>query len=575
MAANQPPYPPPGNGAPFHFDPRQQRDAAKYYREASRAQWKAQRDASKAQRLLFKQQSRALRRSSILGPLLVIGIGVSLLLLRLGNISFSRFADLYGHYWPFLFIGAGIILVLEWAFDQYSHREGLPFTRRGVGGGVVFLLILLGSTGAGIQLFHVNHAITLDGLHVGPDNFGEFFGERHEFEQELDQPFAPGTVLSIDNPHGDVTIVGKSGDDHVHIVVNKQVYSVGAASDSLSDKLSPRITTSGGTLLVTVPSFDNASADLAITVPDFAQTTINAAHGEINVSDLHAPINLTSGHGDVELDRIAGTITAHLNNNGSSFSAHSVQGDIQLKGHADDINVTSISGHVTLEGEFYGDTHMEALGGPVSFHTNRTQFSFERLDGMVDISSDEELTGSQLVGPIQLHTRSRNISLQRVAGPVDLINSNGTVDITNAAPVGNISVENRDGAVTLTLPEKIGLTIAAATRDGGIDDEVTHTNIPSTQSANDQGSVGDGSTHVTVHTNHADITIHRGFVEPPTPPTPPTSPAAPALTPGKSSKAPTSARTTPTTPTTSTRPTTPTSPTTPTRPTTPTNTKST
>ena len=529
MAGYPPSYPPPGQpGSPFPYDARQQRDAARRFRDVTRAQAKAQRDAFKAQRDLYKQQTRALRRTSILGPLLVIGIGVTLLLLRLGNISFSVFANFYQRYWPFLFIVAGLVLACEWAFDQYSHHEGVPFSRRSVGGGVIFLLILLGLIGASFEGFRSHNLFTLDGLHIDSDNLGQFFGERHEFEQELDQPFAPGTVLTIDNPRGDVTVIGKSGDDKVHIVVNKQIYYFGVASDSLPDKLTPHLSLNGGSLSINVPRLENASADLSITVPDTGQTTINAGRGAITVSDLRAPLNLTAGKGDVELDRIGGSITAHLTDNHSSFSAHSVQGDLQLKGHADDLNLTNVAGRVTLEGDFYGDTHMETLAGPVSFHTNRTQFSFARLDGMVDISSDEELTGSQITGPTELHTRSRNISLERVAGPLDISDSNGTVDVTNAAPLSNISIENQDGAVTLTLPEHAGVTIDAETRDGGIEDELTHTSIPSTRNASDHNTTGDGAAHLTIHTTHADITLHQAFVEPPAPPAPPTAPATSA-----------------------------------------------
>ena len=539
MAGYPPPYPP--NGAPFgpgwQQDPRQQRVAAKQMRIETRAQIKAQRDAFRNQRMLYKQQARALRRTSILGPLLVIGIGVVLLLIRLGNIPFAEFAAYYGRWWPFLFIAAGLVLVLEWAFDQYSHHEGMPFSRRGVGGGVVFLLILLAITGAAIQTFHVNHAFILDGLHLDADNLGQFFGERHEFEQELDQPFSAGTSLSIDNPRGDVTVVGKSDDDKVHIVVNKQIYYIGNQSDSIADRLNPRVSLSGGTLFVSIPQLENASADLSITVPDFGQTTINAGHGAVNVSDLRAPLNVTAGHGDVELNHITGAVIARINS-GASFSAHTIAGDVQFKGHADDLNLTNISGRVTLEGEFYGDTHLEALGGPVSFRTSRTEFSFARLDGMVDVSSDEELTGSQLVGPTELHTRSRNISLERVAGQLDIVDSNGTVDVTSSAPLGNLSVINSDGAVTLTVPSGSGATVEASTRDGGIEDELLHTSVASAPNASDDGSTGDGSAHLKIHTTHADITIHQGFVEPPALPALPGSPAAPAPppTPEKASK---------------------------------------
>ena len=525
MAGFPPNYPP--SGTPFGLDPRQQ---ARFVRQQMKSQERAQKMAYRAQRDLYRQQTRAMRRTSLLGPILIVAVGVILLLVRVGKLPFYEFESWYGHWWPLLFVAAGIILALEWSFDQYSSHSGVPFVRRGIGGGVIFLLILLSLVGVGFSNFHDSFDMTAHGLHVDADNFGEIFGERHEYEQELDQAFPAGTVLSVENPHGDVTIVGKSGDDKVHIVANKQVYSWndGDASNR-SDRLSPRVSLFGGTLSVTVPSLDAGSADLSITVPDRGQISVNANHGAVNVSDLQAPVNVTSNHGDIELDRIAGPVTVHLDDNGSSFSAHSIHGDVTLRGHADDLNLTEVTGAVSLEGEFYGDTHLEHLAGNLGFRTGRTQLSLGRLDGMLDISSDEELTGSQIVGPTQLHTRSRNISLERIAGSVDITNSNGTVDLTNAAPLGNVSVVNRDGAVTVTVPEHTGLTLQTETRDGGIEDEITGTSIPSTGIATFSKTIGDGAAHVTLHTTHADITLHQGLVEPPSAPAQPQPPSPPAV----------------------------------------------
>ena len=146
---------------------------------------------------------------------------------------------------------------------------------------------------------------------------------------------------------------------------------------------------------------------------------------------------------------------------------------------------------------------------------------------MMDISSDDELTASQVVGPTELRTRSRNISLERVSGSVAVTNSHGTVDVTNADPLGNVSIDNTDGGVTLTVPEHAGLTLNAQTRDGGIEDDLDHTSIGSQPFASHTATVGDGAAHVTIHTTHADIDVHEGPVEPPAAPVTPVAPVAP------------------------------------------------
>jgi len=527
MASYPPPYPPPG---PFNPDPRAQR---RYIKDMGRAQKAAAREyiRQEARRRAFeRQQYRAFRRSSIVGPLLVLAAGVVFLLIGLGRVPMATFLDWYGRWWPLLLLGAGVILVAEWGFDQYMHHEGEPFVRRGIGGGAILLLIFLAIAGPIIRAVHANSSNNFwgNGFSINPDNFDELFGEKRDSEQQIDQPFAPGTSLAIDNPHGDVTITGKSGDNHIHITDSKQIY---ARSDSEADdkaaRLNPTVELTGSTLSISVPSVAGATSDLSITVPDFGETTVTANHGTVNVSAMRAPVNVTTNHGDIELNSIAGPVNAHTNSSGSSFTAHNITGTVALKGHAQDLSITDVSGGVSMEGEFFGGTHLERLHGPVNFHTTRTQLGFTQLDGALDLSSQSEMTGSQIVGPIHLHTSSRNISLERVAGDVDIADSKGSVEVTSASPLGNVTIENRDGSINLTVPEHAGFGIDAETRDGSVENDLALSSTSTHNLTTLHGRVGDGATQIILHTSHADIEVHKGDIAAPVAPAPPPPPAKP------------------------------------------------
>ena len=139
MANYPPPYPPPGapGGPPYGND-------WKYQRRMLKDQARAQRDMFRAQREAYRYQTRGLRRSSILGPLVLITIGVIFLLIQTGHLQSYRFWEWYGRFWPLLLVGAGVIMLLEWAYDQYTQSDSTqPRYRRRVGGGVFTLLLLL------------------------------------------------------------------------------------------------------------------------------------------------------------------------------------------------------------------------------------------------------------------------------------------------------------------------------------------------------------------------------------------------------------------------------------------------
>lgn len=527
MATYPPPYPPPA-GTPFGFDPRQQ---ARFAKQQRKVQERAQKAAFEAQRHAYRQQARAMRRSSILGPVLVIAIGVMFLLVRTGRISYQHFASWYLHWWPMLLVAAGVVLALEWAFDQMPRSNGAPYVRRGIGGAGVVLFLTLALTGAWAAGYpDAYDFITHGGLSINPDNVDELFGEKHQMTQPLDLDFPPGTMLAIDVPHGNVTIAGTSVDGKLHMILNKEVWTRSDDSvDSKAGELNPQTALTGSTLNVTLPSVRGATADVSISMPETGAVTINANHGSVNVSAMKAPVTVTANHGDVELDTISGTVNARINHNDASFTAHGVTGDVSVRGHAQDLTVTEVVGQVSLDGEFFGETHLQHLQGPVSFRTSRTQFSLMKLEGAVDISPDSELTGDQIVGPTILHTASRNIAFERVAGNIDVSNSKGSVDLTSSAPLGNVTVENRDGAVNLTLPDHAGVAIDAETRGGEVENDFGLSSTNQNERTSLRGAVGNGAAHVMIRTNHFDIEIHKGDVQPPAPPPmPPAAPPPPA-----------------------------------------------
>ena len=502
------PYAQPPYGPPYSQTPRDQRKQA-------RQQAKLQQAAFRTQRDLYRQQSRSLRRTSLVGPLLVLSFGIVALLVSLGRLSMPTIATWFSHWWPLIIVASGLVLIGEWAFDQRFLLDGTPAPgRRSLGGGTVFLLILLIAAGLTSQTIHTDQ-MNGNGF-FSQDFFGnsrgwnELFEDKYDREQQVDQAFAPGTSLSVTNPRGTVTVVGRSADNTIHITVNKQIYSHSQQdADSAADSFAPHLDLSGGTLHVSMPTLNGATADLNITVPDTAQTTISADRGDVNVSNLLAPVNVTANRSDVELEQISGSVMTHLNSSQASLTAHHIQGNLQVDGKSDDLTITDVTGSVALLGEFYGDTHLEHLAGGVTFRSNRTQLTLARLDGELDMSPDSDLTGSQLAGPVELHTRNRNINFTQVAGNILIANSNGSVDVSNSQPLGNVSIDNRNGTVTLSLPANAGATVRADTHDGQLQNDF---GLPVQADGNRQsvsGSFGKGDALVTLNTTHADISIHR------------------------------------------------------------------
>jgi len=501
----------------------------KYQRQVLKQQARVQRDMLKAQRDAYRYQIRGLRRSSILGPILLISFGILFLLVQIGHMHTERLWDWYGRFWPLILVAAGIIMLAEWAVDQHIQSDPTqPRYRRRLGGGVFTLLLLLVISGvifSGVR--HGGHSRLFDGMNINQDNWDEFIGDKHESDQALTQALPAGATFSVDNPRGDVILSGTSDDNQIHIAVHKEVYtSSDSEADSKAERLSPKLTNSGNTVMLDVPALDGARADLTITLPPSTAATIMANHGDVRVSALRAPVTVTANHGDISLSAITGAITTHINNGDSSFSAHSVTGAITLQGHGRDTTLSDLSGPVTIDGDFFGTSHFEHIRGPIKFHTSRTDFQLARLDGEVEIGPD--LSASEAVGPLTLTTGNRNVTLDRVSGDISVTNRNGSVDVTGAPPLGNVTIQNRNGSVDMTVPEQAGFNVTVDTTNGDIESEFPEIKIPEggMQKKIVSATVGKGGPTLNITTSQGDISLKKASIMP----LPPMPPAPPRLT---------------------------------------------
>jgi DUF4097 and DUF4098 domain-containing protein YvlB len=518
MATNPPPYPPPG--PPYGND-------WKHQRRMMKEQARAQRDMLRAQAAAYRYRARAQRHGSIVGPLIVIAVGIVFLLVQMGRFSSRQVWDWYGHWWPVLLIGAGVVMFLEWAFDQYTRSTdpSQPIYRRGMGGGVFSLLLLLVIVGivfSGLRTgdgFFFRH-----GFHIDQNSLDQFLGDKHESDQMIVQAFPAGASFSVNNPRGDVSVSGTSDDNQIHVSVHKEVYSRSDSdASSKAEQLNPQIEVSGSNLILTVPSLPGGRADLTIMVPAGAGTSVTANHGDVRVSSIKGSVSVTANHGDVDLSAITGPTNTHINNGDSSFSAHSVTGEVIVEGRGQDLTLSDLSGPVSINGDFFGTTHIEHVRDSIRFHSSRTDMQLGRLDGEADISNRADLSVSDAVGPFIISTRSRNITLDRIAGNVSVTNRNGSVNLTSAPPLGNVTIENRNGSVTFTVPEQSSFSVDAETNNGDLYNDFSLPTRGTDTRKSFSGTVGSNGPMLRITTSQGDISLKKAAILPlpPTPPEPP------------------------------------------------------
>jgi DUF4097 and DUF4098 domain-containing protein YvlB len=520
-----PPGTPSGGGTPPYYDPKTQ---WRLYREQQKAAWRAQRDAMRAQRHAWKvQHGYGPRVPSMVGPVILIGVGIIALLIMTGHLAAGSFWGWYGRWWPLLLILAGLGMLAEWMLDM---RRKTPVRRSGSFVGIIVLLAFVGFVAAG---FH-HSAPWFNSWNGDGQDFFNMFGlpEHTNDQQVLNTQVGPGATIDIQNPRGDVSIT--AGDTQTVEVQAHQVAYANSDSEAkkIFDAETAHVTVSGKSVLIKNDGNDNGRVNLTITVPKTAKTSINASRGDVTVSGLGAGLDMTAARGEVHLNSITGTVQAHLSNSRHEFVAHQVDGDLLVDGNCNDLTVTEIKGRFTMNGQIYGPAHVENVTGPVSMHTSVTDVQIATLAG--DLSFDSgSLRVNQSKGTVRVVTHSKDIDLNQIYGDSYVEDRDGRVSVEPAG-VYSVEVKNNKGDVELTLPPNASANVNGSTHNGDIVTEYA-LNIRGEENKTVTGRIGSGEAKIDLSSSNGDLHIKKGPAAPPVPPvpnvangpTPPTPPPAP------------------------------------------------
>jgi hypothetical protein len=463
-------------------------------------------------------------RRSFAGPFVLITLGIVFLLGNLHMISWARLGTLFAHYWPALLIFWGVIKLIEY---QQAQRDGLP--HRGIGAGGIFLLIVIVMCGLiSTQATRLNWGELRDNMNIDDSDLNNIFGETYNFDDRLEQEIpASVTSLRVNDEHGAVRVTA-ADDNKITVIVRKRV---GAESQNDADKYNsqtkPTITAAAGLLILdarTQAAGDHpVQTDLDISIPRKMDLHVASRRGDVSVRGRDGEVEINNQRGEVTVEEVTGNVKLNLEK--SSARVEQITGDVHIDGRLNEVSVADVKGAVQLDGEFGESVKLARITKSVSFKSSRTDLEFSRIDGELDLDSDD-LHAQQITGPVHLTTRSKQIHLEEVSGDLRVQNENGGIDISMRS-LGNVQIDNRNGDIHLSVPDKAGFHLDARTRDGEIQSDFPELKVDNNDhEARASGSVGNGGSHIVINNEHDAIEIRRAstrasLAQPPVPPVPP------------------------------------------------------
>jgi DUF4097 and DUF4098 domain-containing protein YvlB len=513
-----PPYPPPQPGMDPRDYARAQKDYYRAWRDQQKSYWRANREQWRTQRDHWRERAWYGRRRSLVGPIILIAIGIVFLLVQTGHMESWRAWEWFGHWWPVILIAAGIGRLIEWMIDRDS-----PYPPRSSGFvGLLVVIIVVGCIATGFNHAHMQGWGNT--FNFGDDSdFSMFHGPEHDYDGQFWAAVPAGNSLQIvSSVRGDIAVTtAEAGSTPppppgevmnlagavVYIRLHKKVHTNDEQKAKReADDFVPVATHDGPVTTIHIdPKSDDVGASLEVVVPADVVLSVLSQHGDLSVAGVKANVATDTHHGDLRFSDLGGNLA--INADHGDVTVSGVHGDVAMNGHFGDINVSDVTGALSMNGDFPGDLNLRNIDGQLRFHSNRTDLEVARIADQLTIDSGD-LHGASLAGPFNLKTRDFNVDLTNVSGDVSITNSNGDVNLTAARPLGSIDIDNHSSSIRVTLPYDAGFQLDAET-SGEISNDFGIGNTENGERKTARGTVGNGAIKVTLKSNEDDISIRR------------------------------------------------------------------
>jgi hypothetical protein len=466
-----------------------------------------------------------MKRSSIVAPLLLIGIGA--LFLARNLYPDLPLSDYLAKYWPFLLIVWGVLRLAEVLFWAATSK---PLPARGLSGGewvVVVFLCLFGfslNAARGISNWWPRHGITMGGI--------DMFGESFEYPLSAEKPCAKAPRVVIESFRGNARIIGTDvgvGEGGmVKVTGRKTIRSLDQNGADRANQEAHFELAGDANRIIVRTNQDHASGDqrvsaeMEITVPMGAAIEAHGRIGDFDLNDINGNVEITSDNAGVRLENIGGEVRVELRRS-DIVRAVNVKGGLELKGRGSDVDLQNVDGQVIIGGTYTGTLQFKNLSKPLRFNGPQTELAIEKLPGEARLALGE-FSASNVVGPVRFSTRSRDVQIGGFTNSLEISLVRGDVDLRpGTLPLAKMDVHTRSGNIELSLPPDAKFDLTASTGRGDVANQFgtpLKVENDSRRGATLRGSTGGGPA-VNIQTDRGQVTVRKASPDEPKPQAPP------------------------------------------------------
>jgi len=308
-----------------------------------------------------------------------------------------------------------------------------------------------------LKVDNQNGSVTVQGLNAAvqvANSYGEMTIESITGSVEAKNRYAATTIRNI---KGDVTIENRRG----HIRVEEVTGNVKAATD----------------------------------------------YETLNAEQINGQLDIVNHFGDVRVRMSEGPVT--IKSPGSGVDVSNIKQSVYIENSHKGVRATELAGSLEVDTS-YGGASLSRIDGAVTVRASHSDISAKDIRKGISVQgSGSKVALAGVEGPVKIATSLQRVAVEKFTGPAEVQNEYGEIVLTPDAPLtGSLVASNRNGEITLSLPEGVSCRLSAQAPGGEVESEFGMAERAEKSQTFEQ-TIGGGKSEVRLQTTYSRIRIRK------------------------------------------------------------------
>ncbi|HXK59163.1 MAG TPA: DUF4097 family beta strand repeat-containing protein [Acidobacteriota bacterium] len=253
--------------------------------------------------------------------------------------------------------------------------------------------------------------------------------------------------------------------------------------------------------------------------------TVESRRGQVRLEGISGNVKVSTDYETIRAERIEGRL--EVANHFGQIHVREIQGPLTINGSGSGVDIENIVKPVFIENSHkavrvagladtleldtsYGSANLSRINGAVTVRASHSEIKARDLKSGISVQgSGSRVALSQIEGPVKIATSLQRVALEKFHGPAEVQNEYGEIVMAPQTPLGGALVaSNRNGEITLTLPEDVSCRLSAQAPGGEVVSEFDQAGRAEKSPMFEQ-TIGDGKNEIRLQTTYSRIRIRR------------------------------------------------------------------